>query len=123
MKNILKLGCYILILIGLSSCATRAKFDARMSCQAMALAKYPYQIQETIQIITKMVAVPTGKTTCTTRYVSNTAQTECVQETKLEPRPQQVSSSTDINSNLRFEERERCAIDICMKSHGNRHCE
>lgn len=113
---------YLAVAITLIGCTTQAKQDARRSCDAASLVKFPHNYQEYTYTVSELIAVPSGITICDTQYIMNTAQTVCKQQTKLVPQDKRVTSVMDVNEKNRSEEKEKCAIEICMQSHGNSKC-
>ena len=92
-----KKSIYLIILlavaVSLAGCTTRAKQDARRSCDAASLLKFPYRYQEYTYVVSELIPVPSGTTICDTQYIMNTAQTVCKQQTKLVPLDKKINIS------------------------------
>jgi hypothetical protein len=113
---------YALSLLFLASCSTPEFRQAKNECAFEALKNFPVTNMPTVVTKTKVVKVPTGRSTCKTEHAGNTDTTTCEQEMRTQYIDYQTTVITDINEKGRDDYANQCAAKICDSRYGNLEC-
>ncbi len=125
------IALYGVSLLLLAGCATNEWTQTNRECWAEAYAAIPEKFETRIVTRSKLVEVPDGTTSCTTRnvVVGGTvgmpiyeARTECRQGTELVRQQFNETISVDLNKASRANYANSCRVNLCIRRYGNADC-
>lgn len=112
----------VMLVVGLSACATPEFRSAMGECTQGAFVKYPVEEVQTVVNRSRLVEVPTGQTHCITTYNGNQANTLCHPVMRTEWVPYQEAVMVDKNKAVRESLINGCAQALCLQRYGNAEC-
>ena len=126
-----QIALFGMALLLLEGCATKEWTQTNGECWGEAYAALPEKYETRVVTRSKLVEIPDGKTSCTTRnvVVGGTvgrpiyeAQTECRQGTRLVRQQFNETISVDLNETPRSNYAYSCRVNLCVKRYGNADC-
>ena len=113
----------LLLIIGVTGCASDAYRIARASCESEGYSRFPQQLYQHKEQTSEMTMGNTGQVNCTTSYMGSYADTTCKPQQGPVFVPREVITTRDANASNRNSWISSCARSKCFSSHGNAGCE
>ena len=119
MKKILQ----IIVIVLLTSCATKEFQTAKQSCSPSAYQEYPVSNVQTMVTRYRNIQVPSGTMNCqSTPNGNGGVNTTCVPQMRTESIPYQSLELVDQNAQAREVSIKACAQQLCFQQFGNSDC-
>ena len=118
----MKKGVWLLAVLMLSGCATKAYRAVESECAPQAWADYPENKVQVVQTRQRVIHVSTGMRSCFSTRDGAHTNTICNDITRPEYIPYQETVVIDQNEAVRKMAIESCAANLCVQRYGNAKC-
>ena len=118
----MKKGVWLLAVLMLSGCATKAYRAVESECAPQAWGDYPENKVQVVQTRQRVIHVSTGMRSCFSTRDGAHTNTICNDITRPEYIPYQETVVIDQNEAVRKMAIESCVANLCVQRYGNAKC-